>query len=116
MRKRTISHLSDTIFWYIIYLLPVFAYLLAVYRDGSAAVSFSAFFDKFGIPFLSDVVNSALTSIFGADGILPLYGATVVIPVFSWYISTMIIHLAVDFLLFIPRLAHKFMNKFTCED
>ena len=51
MRKRTISHLSDTIFWYIIYLLPVFAYLLAVYRDGSAAVSFLLFSISLAYPF-----------------------------------------------------------------
>lgn len=117
MRKRTINHLSDTIFWYVIYMLPIVAYLILIAsRHGAEVPSLSAYFDQFGIPFVSDIVGSALTNIFGADGILPLYGASVGIPIFSWYVSMTIIHLAVDVLLFIPRLAHKWLNAFCKED
>lgn len=113
MRKRTINHLSDTIFWYLIYLLPVITYcVMLASRRGGDVVSISAWFDTLGIPVLSDLVSTTLAQIFGADGILPLYGSAVGIPIFSWYVSMMIIHLAVDVLLFIPRLAHKWIDNF----
>lgn len=115
MRQRAIKKVSDTVFWYVIYLLPVICYILAYFRQGLSAGSLATFFETMGIPVLSDVVTETLTKIFGAEGILPLYGASVGIPIFSWYVSMMIIHLAVDFLLFIPRLAHKWMDKF-CQD
>lgn len=114
MRKRTINHLSDTIFWYIIYLLPVMCYLiLLASRHGGEVPTITAYFENFNIPVVTDLVTEALLSLFGSDGILPLFGSGVGVPVFSWYISMMIIHLAVDFLLFIPRLCHKWLNKFT---
>lgn len=111
MRKRNIKCLFDNIFWYLLYLLPVIAYLLSVFRDGSSSASFLSFFENFGVPVLGDVVSNALNGIFASGGVLPLNGANVAIPVLSWFVSLMIIHLAIDFLLFIPRLAHKFMNK-----
>lgn len=113
MRKRNIDHLSDTIFWYIIYMLPVLSYLILIAsRHGAEVPSLSQYFTDFGIPFVSDLIGNALVNIFGADGILPLYGASVGIPIFSWYVSMLIIHLAVDVLLFIPRMAHKWMDDF----
>lgn len=116
MRKRLINHVSDTIFWYLIYLLPVVAYCLVLYRNGVDAPKFLAFFEDFSVPVVGDIIIKALNDLFAANGILPLTGASAGIPIFSWYISMMIIHLAVDFLLFIPRLAHKYMNKFCQGD
>lgn len=118
MRKRTVNHLADTIFWYLVYLLPLFCYLLMyIHRAGTTVPPFSDFMsNNFGMLPLTDIVSDCLFQLFGADGILPLAGANLGIPLFSWYVSMVIIHLAVDFLLFIPRLAHSFMDKFTKGD
>lgn len=117
MRKKTVNHLADTIFWYLIYFLPVICYLLYMLVEpgtGSTVLAFNAFFDSIGIGFVSDnVVVSSLKSIFGASGVLPLFATETPFIIFGWFICTFIAHLAVDFLLFIPRLCHKYMNKFT---
>ena len=117
MRKRTVNHVADTVFWYFIYFLPVLCYFLYLFAEpssGSTVVSFSAFFENIGIGFVShNVVVSALSSLFGSTGILPLFSTDVPFIIFGWFICTFIGHLAVDFLLFIPRLCHKFMEKFT---
>lgn len=116
MRKRTFNHLFDNIFWYIIYALPLLAYLLYLFAEpasGTSIVSFSAFFDSVGIGFVSDnVIVSSLKELFGVGGIMPLFSTDTPFIIFGWFICTFIGHLAVDFLLFIPRLCHKFFDKF----
>lgn len=120
MRKRTISNLADTIFWYLVYLLPVIGYLLYLIAEpssGTSLVSFESFFTNIGLGLVSDnVVVSTLKDIFGTGGVLPLFTTDTPFIIFGWFVCTFITHLAVDFLLFIPRLAHKWMNKFTQGD
>ena len=69
MRKRTINNLADTIFWYLIYMLPVVGYLLYLIAEpssGTTLVSFSSFFTNVGIGFVSDnIVVNTLKDIFG---------------------------------------------------
>lgn len=117
MRKRTVNHLADTIFWYLIYFLPVLGYLLYLIAEpsnGTNLVSFSAFFDSIGIGFVSDnIIINSLKDIFGTGGVFPLFSTDIPFDIFGWFICTFIVHLAVDFLLFIPRLAHKWLNNFT---
>lgn len=120
MRKRTINNVADTIFWYLIYMLPVVGYLLYLIAEpssGTTLVSFSSFFNNVGIGFPSDnIVVNTLKEIFGAGGVLPLFATDTPFIIFGWFVCTYITHLAVDFLLFIPRLAHKWMNKFTRQE
>lgn len=117
MRKRTISNLADTIFWYLVYLLPVIGYLLYLIAEpasGTSLVTFDSFFSNIGLGLVSDnVVVSTLKDIFGTGGILPLFTTDTPFIIFGWFVCTFITHLAVDFLLFIPRLAHKWLNNFT---
>ena len=120
MRKRTINTFADTIFWYLIYFLPVLVYLLYLIAEpasGTSLISFSTCFDTIGLGFVSDnIVVSSLKDIFGTGGLLPLFSSDTPFIIFGWFICTYITHLAVDFLLFIPRLAHKWLNKFTQGD
>lgn len=117
MRKRTISNLADTIFWYLVYLLPVIGYLLYLIAEpasGTSLVAFDSFFSNIGLGLVSDnVVVSTLKDIFGTGGVLPLFTTDTPFIIFGWFVCTFITHLAVDFLLFIPRLAHKWLNKFS---
>lgn len=117
MRKRTINHLSDTVLWYFIYLFPLLVVLVMSIRAGET-ISLSEFFTTNGYNILSSgIVFDSLNALFGSSGILPLFGENSgLIYYASWFTSCMLIHLAVDFLLFIPRMAHRFMNKFTEGD
>ena len=63
----------------------------------------------------SGLIYKSLFDLFGTGGILPLFSAenNAILVFLSYFVSVEIVHLAVDFLLFIPRLAHKYMNTFT---
>ena len=47
------------------------------------------------------------------SGMLPLFKTNMPTIILSWFVSTYIVHLAIDVLLFIPRFAHKFIEKTT---
>ena len=60
-------------------------------------------------------ISSALYSIFGENnGFMPVFSEGsfgCIVGFFSWFISVYLCHLMVDFILFIPRLAHKWLKK-----
>ena len=120
MRKRTINYLADTIFWYLLYFFPVIAYLffiLAEPSSGTAIISLSSFFQSLGISFFTDnIILTVLTDLFGSSGVLPLFADNTALYFFAWFACVMLVHLAIDFILFIPRLAHKWLNVFTTRE
>lgn len=116
MRKKTVNRFFDTAFWYILYFLPVIAFILVAFRTGEL-VTLSTAMSTCGLDILlTNPVMTSLNQIFGADGILPFFQNADLINFFTYFISVFICHIFVDFLLFIPRLAHKWMNKFCQGD
>lgn len=112
MRKKTIEFIFDNVMWYFLYLLPVFILLFFIVRSGEL-ITFSALFDSLGLTFFNDnLILTTLTNMFGAGGILPFFQTNDILIYMSYFICVLIIHLFVDFLVFIPRLAHKWLNKF----
>lgn len=118
MRKKTVSFMADTIFWYILYFLPIISYLLFCFSEpiavgsSGAIIPFSTYINT-AYNFIQDnFIFTALNDIFGANGVMPLGLDSALLLYFSWFIGTVIIHLAVDFLLFIPRLCHKWLKTF----
>lgn len=121
MRKRNIACLADTIFWYLIYLLPIIAYLLCLSNEGffgfTDTVNFSEFLLTFTDLNLSNPVADFIYKIFGAEqGLIPIFNDSDVLVIFTWFIYVYLLHLMVDFILFIPRLCHKWMKAFTQGD
>lgn len=116
MRKKTVDHCADTLFWYLLYLFPVLGYMLYLFVEpgtGATLLSFETFCSNIGVSFFTDnIVLSSLTSIFGVEGVLPLFNSSAPFIMFTWFVCVFIAHLAVDFLLFIPRLAHKWLRGF----
>ncbi len=119
MRKRNFSYALDLIIWALITLLPLICYLASMSAyDLSTVSTLPTFADYMTSNFnviTDSVIYTGLVDLFGTSGILPLLDSPAVFMYFSWFIISEIIHLAVDFLVFIPRLAHKFMHKL-CED
>lgn len=120
MRKKTVSHLADTVFWYLLYFLPVIVYLLYCIAEPNTGANFlpmEQFFDSVGFNVSSEnVIYTSLQGIFGAEGVLPLFNGTLPFYILTWFSSVYLCHICVDFVLWLPRLAHKFMNKFTREE
>lgn len=120
MRKKNITHCADTITWYVLYFLPVIMYLLYLLSlpiagtTASVVVGFENFLNSTGFTLATNnVVFTAVSDLFSSTGILPFFSSTAPIIVVSWFIGMVLLHLAVDFILFIPRLAHKWLGKIT---
>ena len=111
MREKTQKNLFDNVMWYLLYLLPITLWLVVSFRTGQL-VTLSTAMSSMGLEILStNQIFSSLSSIFSIDGILPLFTNSDIILYMSYFISVFLIHLFVDFILFIPRLAHKWLNK-----
>ena len=141
MRKKTIKFGLDNIFWYIIYLLPIIITVcvcLGAFQGDWYQAWYDLDADLTGQPFRGvlgqvledfqfifdadvDSVNpifAVLCRVFtfrGEQGnILPVFGdISPLLGYIAYFISVYLIHLMVDFVLFIPRLAHKWLNYFT---
>lgn len=115
MRKKTITHLADTFFWYLLYLFPVLAYLVYYLADGYTTVTFASFMSQhLGFIFdSSNIIFVTVQDLFGSTGVLPLWtvDSTGIALIVTWFVTVFVVHLATDFILFIPRFCHKLMNK-----
>lgn len=113
MRKRTVNHLAETIFWNIVYFIPIFAFLILLFTGGSA-IQLGSVFESIGLNISTDsVAYTSLSAILGQGGTLPLFASGDLLVFMTYYINVFICHLFVDFILFVPKLAKKWLNKFT---
>lgn len=79
--------------------------------------SFNSSFDLMGLNFDNDILYRALKQVFVNGGILSVFNDISVLLKFAcYYFYVHIIHLFIDCLLFIPKMAHKWIDKLTgCE-
>lgn len=120
MRKRNCDKLFDNIFWYTIYMLPILitiAIYFSIYHDTGTIPSLvelaELLIDDGSRPspdifmgYLAPIVMNFFPD--GGNGLV-----TVLLIYCGHFILANIVHLFVDFILFIPRLCHKWMDAFT---
>lgn len=112
IKKISVKDLFDEIFWYSVYLLPIISYLVYAFFNQDNAVNMLDYFNS-NFALSPNIIQSTLQDIFGSDGIMPLFtNGGFIFAFLSYFICCMIIHLAVDVLLFIPRLCHHYMSAF----
>ena len=120
MRKRNIGYFLDSIFWLIMWLLPVLFYLFNylsydISASGLTIASFSTFITQnFGISDTSTLYTS-LSTIFADTSYLGVIDNTIsnsLILYFVYIFFIELIHIFVDVILFVPRFAHNFIAKF----
>lgn len=126
MRKRNLDKIFDHILWYTIYLWPIIAYIFACVSDSGGALTegFFGFVIQTSVNFAeNNPIYWCFEQIFGSAGILPLFDAYElgfeINPIFtylSYFVSVYLCHLMIDFILFIPRLAHKWLKKLYQEE
>lgn len=119
MRKKSIAYFSDTFMWYLIYLFPLLIFLFAL--KGSDIETVATYFSTNLYPvFSNNVIFTSLNQIFGNDptAILPLFTGKWIFMIYygTYFISCMLLHLCIDFLAFIPRLSHHWLDKMTKSD
>lgn len=112
MRKKTVKCLCDNIFWYLIYLLPLIIFAIYSFQNGTFVPLTDCMSAIHLDIFSNNVIFTSLQSLFGTSGIMPLFNNADILAYLSYFVSVFIVHLAVDFLLFIPRFAMSLLDKF----
>lgn len=129
MRTRQINntrfaHKLDKIFWFIISFLPVFSWLFYlcgfVHLNTDPSTSIIRFSNWLQSNFLivnldSNPFFSVLSRVFGSGGAFPLLDPNA-LSLFVWFLTIEVVHVCFDVIVFIPRLAHKWISKAVQDD
>lgn len=125
--KKTTSRFAfklDKIFWFVISFFPLFSWLIYLFSFSSYTASPLTFFawldQNFGFmgQIHESVIYSTLYQIFSitsVDSLFPVL-STSLIAFFTYLVTVEIIHVVYDVIVFIPRLAHKWISKAVQDD
>ena len=112
MTKRTYHYIVE-MGWLLLALMPVILYLVAARNTGGAEMmTFADMMEqKLGFFNTGNVIYTTIDGVFGAEGVLPILtdGLTAYL---TYYITVEIVHLIVDVLIFIPRMAQSWITAF----
>ena len=118
------SYKLDKIFWFIISFFPLFSWSIYLFSFSSYTASPLTFYawleQNFG--FMGQISNSAiyltLYQIFSITSVSSLFPvlSTSLIAFFTYLVTVEIVHILYDVMVFIPRLAHKWISKAVQDD
>lgn len=110
MRKKSINNFFESLLWYLIYLLPLICFVILLFKSGKP-LTLSDCMVSCNLGVLTDnVIVTSISSIFGADGVMPLFASADLLLYFSYIICVWLCRLVVDVLLWIVRYSHKLMD------
>lgn len=113
MRKRNFAYFVDTTFWFLLSILPLIVFVIMLWHNGLNGITMTTAFNACGLDIITNnFIFDGLVSLFGVDGVFPLFNSPDLLIYLTYLIGITIAHLAVDVLLFIPRFAHKCMDTF----
>lgn len=114
MRKKTILYFVDTVFWWTVYAIPVILLFIGSSNSLGEGTLLGDIFRNFFYFVTNNPIHTALIGLFGDNGVLPFFGQySYIYVILTWFVATNLCHIAVDVLLFIPRMAHKFIDILT---
>lgn len=106
MRKDTIKYISNSLIWVLLALMPLL--LMLIYNIHNTNLDLSTFITIFGNN--NNVVYSTLNDIFGLDGTFPIASDNLIIYC-SYLCCLTFLQIVVNVLLFIPKIALKWIEK-----
>jgi hypothetical protein len=110
MKTKTIETLIDRIFWALVLLLPLIAYVIINHHGSTDLITV---LNQFYIDD-SNLIYSGLVMMFGSGGYIPFIDTTEVNPLLiymSYFFLIELVHIIVDVLLFVPRICVKILDK-----
>lgn len=131
MRKKTFNHIVDRLFWYIIYLLPIITFIICLFSTktvtGDSEFNYVQVLDvdsaisqtfDYLIPIgWENVVSQALATFGEYFNIGTMFSAgSFLNGFFTYYVFVVTFHIVVDVVLFVPKLAHKWIGGLIDED
>nr|DAV80602.1 MAG TPA: hypothetical protein [Inoviridae sp.] len=118
------SYKLDKIFWFIISFFPLFSWLIYLFSFSGYTASPLTFYawleQNFG--FLGQIQESIIYStfyqIFSITSVTSLFPALSpsLMAFFTYLVTVEIVHVLYDIIVFIPRLAHKWISKAVQDD
>lgn len=106
--KRRFAYRLDMLFWFIVMLLPLIVYYVMNFRNPETT-EFFVFMANFSpFSFIQDVLDSVSETAFGSTFALTSY--------LGYCVGVEIFHVLFDVIVFIPRLAHKWISKAVQDD
>ena len=118
------SYKLDKIFWFIISFFPLFSWLIYLFSFSSYTASpltFYAWLEQ-NFAFMGQISNSVIYStfyqIFSITSVTSLFPtlSTSLMAFFTYLVTVEIVHILYDVMVFIPRLAHKWISKAVQDD
>lgn len=125
--KKTTSRFAfklDKFFWFVISFFPLFSWLIYLFSSSSCTTSpltFYAWLDQY-FGFMGQIQKSVIYStfyqIFSITSVTSLFPAlsTSLMAFFTYLVTIEIVHVVYDIIIFIPRLAHKWISKAVQDD
>lgn len=113
----------DKVFWFLLLMLPVISwcfYLFSFTGYGDTQTSLISFGSWLTNQFTGsgaqeNVVYSTLNRVFGPSGVFPIFGPSFLLFI-TYLVNVELIHVCFDIIVFIPRLAHKWISKAVQDD
>ena len=122
--KNRFAYKLDQIFWFLIAIAPFLGYFVCVAFNGLTVaneqdVTLPNFFVSYvlgGSGFSNNIVWTTIYRIFGENGVFPIFTSEAPLYVLNWFIWVELFHVFFDVIVFIPRLAHKWISKAVQND
>lgn len=110
MTKKLFAHIMDTLFWWLMWVIPIVGGLIVLGCGSSHDyASFIAFLNNFSFTFVADILS-------GMFGIVSMQLPAFLLAFMSYVVSVELCHVLVDVLVFIPRFCHKLVQLETYVD
>ncbi len=102
--NRRLADKLDRLFWFMMWLLPLAVFAFCYAMEGSDLATFLAFLsENFSFTFIEEILDNLIQTTFNSS-----FAFT---PYLSYVVGVEIVHVFFDVIVFIPRLAHKWVSK-----
>lgn len=111
MSNNRIYKFFDNLLWTTVYMLPLIMFIGMSLRTGDY-VTFESVFSTLGLSMVSDnIIYTAVDSIFGVSGVLPLFSDVGVLMYVTYFASCVCLHFIIDVILWLIRWGHDIIDK-----
>lgn len=114
MTKKKLFTLIRSVFWYLILLLPLIAYVATCLCD-QPNVAFDEFMSNFAIINSNNPVTTMVNELFGSSGSFPIFSSGMAC-YFAYFVAVELLHVVIDLVLFVPTLLHGAIDKICKKD
>lgn len=97
----------DLFFWFLVAILPLIIFIVSTWNNPEA-LSFSEIIIPYRFNFIADIFNQIFTE--------NLSFPVTLVDYLSYFVSVEIIHVFIDFVVFLPRLAHNLIGRLSAND